>query len=97
MTKKQPDGGTSQQAPEAATPTKEKPIHELRIGRIKATIWLNQTENGARHNVTIRRLFKRDPNSQWEECGYFGRDDLLLVAEVSRAAALWIFENGSQG
>ena len=94
MAKKQQDGGALQSPPEPAAPAKEKPVHELRIGRIKATIWLNQTDSGARHNVTIRRLFKRDQNSQWEQSDSYGRDDLLLVAEVARATALWIYEHG---
>jgi hypothetical protein len=78
------------------SPAKEKPVHEIRIGRIKAVIWANQTENGARHNVTLRRLFKRDARSQWEQSDSFGRDDLLLAAEVCRAAALWVFEHGQR-
>ena len=72
---------------------KDKPIHEVRIGKIKAVIWANQTESGVRHNVTLRRLFKRDATSQWESSDSFGRDDLLLVAEVCREAALWVFAN----
>jgi hypothetical protein len=78
---------------EASSP-KDKPIHEIRIGKIKATIWANPTESGVRHNVTLRRLFKRDTSAQWEQSDSFGRDDLFLVAEVARAAALGIFEHG---
>jgi hypothetical protein len=77
----------------SAAPAKEKPIHEVRIGRVKAVIWANQTENGTRHNVTLRRIFKRDSNAQWEQSDSFGRDDLPLVMEVSRQAWLWIFDH----
>ena len=73
---------------------KDKPVHEIRVGRIKAVVWLNRTDNGARHNVTLKRIFKRDANSQWEQSDVFGRDDLLLLAEVCRLATLWIFEHG---
>ncbi len=31
----------------------KKPIHEIRLGRIKAAIWENEAENGVRYNVTI--------------------------------------------
>lgn len=75
-------------------PPKDKPVHEIRIGRIKAVVWSNRTENGVRHNVTLRRIFKRDQNAQWEQSDVFGRDDLLLVAEVCRLATLWIFDQG---
>ena len=37
---------------------KAKPVHELRLGRIKAAIWANETDNGIRHNVTLSRLYK---------------------------------------
>ena len=75
---------------------KDKPIHEIRIGKIKAVIWENETTAGVRHNVTLRRIFKRDENSQWESTDSFGRDDLLLVSEVSRQAALWVYEHAKQ-
>ena len=78
----------------SSQPAKDKPVKEIRIGKIKAAIWANQTEGGVRHNVTLRRIFKRDANSQWEQSDAFGRDELLLVAEVARQAALWIFANG---
>jgi hypothetical protein len=71
---------------------KAKPVHEIRIGRIKAVIWANDTEAGTRHNVTLRRIYKRDSGSQWEQSDSFGRDDLPLVIEVTHAAWLWIFE-----
>jgi hypothetical protein len=71
-----------------------RPVHEVRIGRVKAVIWANQTESGTRHNVTLRRIFKRDNNAQWEQSDSFGRDDLPLVMEVARQAWLWIYDNG---
>jgi hypothetical protein len=80
----------------SSLPQREKPIHEIRIGKCKGVIWANHTENGIRHNVTIRRLFKRDSSAQWEQSDSFGRDDLPLVMEVARQAWLWIFDNAAQ-
>jgi len=37
-----------------------KPIHEIRLGRIKAAIWQNDTDRGTRYNVTVVRLYKDD-------------------------------------
>ena len=73
--------------------TKKRPIHELRLGRIKAAVWENETENGPRHNVTIARLY-RDGN-QWKDTTSFGRDDLPLVAKVADMAHSWIFQHGA--
>jgi len=68
------------------------PVHEIRIGRIKAAIWANETENRIRHNVTISRLYK--DGETWAQTQSFGRDDLPLVQKVSDLAHTWIFENG---
>jgi hypothetical protein len=35
---------------------KDKPIHELRLGAVKAAIWKNNTDSGIRFNVTFSRL-----------------------------------------
>ena len=38
--------------------TNPKPVAEVRIGRVKATVWPNETEDRTRHNVTFSRLYK---------------------------------------
>ena len=38
----------------------KKPVHEIRMGRIRAAVWENETKNGNVHNVTISRLYKDD-------------------------------------
>lgn len=75
---------TSNQSP------KQKPAHEIRLGRIKATIWENETEQGTRHNVTVSRLYK--DGDEWKQSASFGRDDLPLVAKAVDMAHTWIFE-----
>ena len=64
------------------------PVHEIRLGLIKASIWRNQTKSGERHNVTVSRLYKN--GDVWKESNHFGRDDLLLVAKVADLAHTWI-------
>jgi hypothetical protein len=65
------------------------PVHEVRLGRIKAAVWENTTETGVRHNVTISRLYK--DGNQWKDSSSFGRDDLPLVIKVADQAHNWIF------
>jgi len=72
---------------------KQKPAHEIRLGRIKATIWANDTANGTRHNVTVSRIYK--DGEDWKQSDSFGRDDLPLVCKVLDFAHTWIFEQGS--
>jgi len=70
-----------------------KPIHEIRLGKVKAAIWANDTSSGVRHNVTVERLYK--DGDDWKSTSSFGRDDLPLVIKVLDQAHTWIFEQGS--
>lgn len=76
------------------TNDKKRPVHEFRLGRIRAAIWENSTENGVRHNVTISRLYK--DGDDWKDTTSFGREDLLLVGKVADAAHSWIYESGNR-
>lgn len=69
---------------------KQKPIHEVRLGRIKAAVWKNEGDNGVRFNVTFSRSYKED-GGQWKSSDSFGRDDLLTVAKAADLAHSWIF------
>ena len=73
---------------------KKRPVHEIRMGRIRAAIWENETQKGTRHNVTLSRLYK--DGDDWRDSASFGRDDLPLVAKVADRAHSWIFEAASQ-
>ena len=67
-----------------------KPISEVRIGRVKATVWPNETEGRTRHNVTFSRLYK--DGDQWKSTQSFSRNDLLLLAKVADQAHSRIFK-----
>ena len=67
----------------------QKPVDEIRIGRVKATIWRNGTDEQPRHNVTFGRLYKEA--NQWKTTQSFGRNDLLVLAKVADQAHSRIF------
>ena len=67
----------------------QKPVDEIRIGRVKATIWRNGTDEQPRHNVTFGRLYKEA--DQWKTTQSFGRNDLLVLAKVADLAHTRIF------
>ena len=73
---------------------KAKPVHEVRLGRIKAAIWANETDNGVRHNVTITRLYK--DGDEWKTSTSFGREELPLVAKVADMAHSWIYQQAQE-
>lgn len=92
--------GKQQQQPQQREVT-NRPVHEVRLGRIRAAIWSNSTETGTRHNVTISRLYKDEQSGEWRDSSSFGRDDLPLVAKVCDLAHTWIYQqasnNGGEG
>ena len=71
--------------------SKVTPVHEIRMGRVGAAMWENDTQTGTRHNVSLRRIYK--DGDVWKDSTSFGRDDLPLVMKVSDAAHSWIFDN----
>lgn len=70
----------------------KRPVHEVRMGRVRAAIWENETQNGTRHNVTLSRLYK--DGDEWRDSTSFGRDDLPLVEKVAALAHAWIYGAG---
>jgi len=80
----------SPQKPPAAAQEngKQRPAHEIRLGRIKATIWANQGDNGPWFNVNLSRSYK--DGDEWKSSTSFGRDELLTVAKVADLANSWI-------
>ena len=76
------------------TKPKSKPIHEIRLGLIKAAIWENDTEHGIRHSVTFSRIYKVGAN--WERSDNFRRDELLVLAKVADLAHTYLAGLGRQ-
>ncbi len=68
----------------------QKPVDHIRLGNISASIWRNETDNGAIYNATIQRSYK--DGDDWKNTESFGRDDLLTVAKVADQANSRIFE-----
>ena len=67
-----------------------KPVHEVRLGPIKAAVWANTGESGVWFSVVISRLYKE--GDSWKRSESFSRDDLPLVAKVADLAHTWIYE-----
>src|SRR2546425_12773752 len=69
---------------------KTRPIHEIRLGRVKAAIWANELDGRIRHSVTISRLYKDGDN--WKSSDSFGREELPLACKVLDMAHSWIYQ-----
>jgi hypothetical protein len=78
-----------------------KPIHEIRLGRVKAAIWENEAGNSTRFNTTFvksYRIKEDDRNADdngWRETSSFGRDDLPLLAKLADQAHTWCYQQRS--
>ena len=82
----------------ATAPKQERagPAHEIRIGRLRATLWQNHHDTqGTWYSITLTRSYK-DGQGQWQSAGSFGRDDLLVVGELCRQAFHWIHRQYQQ-
>lgn len=69
------------------TPPK-KPIHEIRLGRVKASFWENDSkEEGGKSYVTVTfsRLYKNEAG-EWRDSKAFYASDLLLLGKTADAA-----------
>ena len=76
--------------------TKQKPVHEIRLGRIRAAIWANQTDSGEIwFNVTVSRLY--NDGTRWQDTTTYRRDDLPLVSKVTDMAHVWIWNQEDSG
>ncbi len=67
-----------------------KPVHEIKIALIRASIWANQSEHGHTwYSVSITRLYR--DGETWKDTTSFGRDDLPLVVKAAEMAYAWIW------
>jgi hypothetical protein len=68
-----------------------QPVKTLRLGRIKAAVWENESDSKKFFNVTFARTY-RDEAQNFHDTDSFGRDDLPLVAKLADQAHTFIFE-----
>ena len=67
-----------------------RPVHEIRLGRVRASIWTNESD---RHDVwfsvCIARTYR--DGDEWKTTTTFARDDLPLVSKAAEMAYAWIW------
>ena len=69
---------------------KTRPVSEIKLGAIVASIWKNEGISGSYFNVTLSRLYKE--GEAWKRSESLGRDDLLLAAKVLDLSHSRIYE-----
>lgn len=63
--------------------TPNQPLETLRDGRLKATLWENQSESGPYYTVTLAKVYE-DKDGHLQETSSFSASELLRVAELAR-------------
>jgi hypothetical protein len=68
----------------------DRPVHEIRLARIRASIWANRNDRqDTWYSVSIVRVYR--DGETWKDTTSFGRDDLPLVAKAAEMAYAWIW------
>jgi hypothetical protein len=65
--------------------TPNKPVQDFKDGRLKATVWANEGENGTYHAVTLSKIYE-DKEGRLQESHSFTGSELLRIAELAREA-----------
>jgi hypothetical protein len=69
---------------------KTQPVHSIRMRNVRAAIWQNARDDGSVwYATTVSRSYRTNDGS-WHTTDSFIGPDLLILAEVSRQAFLWI-------
>ena len=74
--------------------TNNKPVAELRIGAVKATVWENEVGGISRHNVTFSRIYR--DGDQWKTTHSFGFNNLLILAKLADQVHTLIAERNAE-
>lgn len=78
----------------SATPANNRPVHEVRLGRIVGAVWRHNGDDGkVWFNVTLLRIYRTD-DGNWARSDSFGRNDLPLVIKVADLCHTWMYTQG---
>ena len=74
---------------------KQRPVFETRYGRLKVTVWRQESDKGPWFNVVLSRSYK-DEAGNWQTANGFGLRDLLEVGKLCTEAHSWIHRELAQ-
>lgn len=65
-----------------------KPVHEVKIGRVRATIWPAETRRGTLYSVVVARWYESE--GKWKSSTSLDHADLLHAAKALDVAESWV-------
>ncbi len=72
--------------------TKQKPLHHIRVGSVRASIWKQTSEKGSFLTVTFSRPYK-DKSEQWQNGHSYLDHDLTDLMDCADEAKAWMRKN----
>ena len=67
----------------------ERPVHEIRSGRIRAAVWKNQTSSGPLLTATFERIYRTE-SGEWRSSHSYSASELLELARVAENTHAYI-------
>ena len=67
---------------------RDRPVHEIRHGTVKATIWRNRTKDGHMHNVVFSRTYK--DGQEWKTSRSFSQRQMFNLERCILDAHAWL-------
>ena len=67
---------------------KQKPVHTVRHGNVKAAIWENAGKSGAFYRVSFTRSYK--DGDAWKDTTSYGLFDIWDLVHCAGEAYVWI-------
>ena len=87
---------TPQEEPTDSTESfANRPVANIRVGSVQASIWRNQNDNGPFYSTTLKRSYK-DKDGSWKDTDSYGPTDLLELAKAADLANTRIIELQAQ-
>jgi hypothetical protein len=69
----------------------QKPIHEIKVGRVRVSIWVRENGDNEFYSVSISRLYKTLEG--WKSTTNLDLDDVLMAAKALDVADTWMRTN----
>lgn len=76
---------------------KQRPVHEVRLGRIRVTIWGRTGGSGSPEYYSVPSRLYKDDEDNWAQTDGFWPEDLPVLMKLLDMAAIWIWKQKSKG
>jgi hypothetical protein len=73
---------------------RNKAFHEVRQGRVKATIWYETVDGKAKVNIAFTRVFNND--EKWWDGACFEKEDMPILGTLAFDVHEWLYQQSRE-